>query len=115
MKTAIKVLVMLAVLGLVGMAWAADQTTPKPVRGEIKEITKDATSGAVTAIIVTTKTDAGSADVTFKITDKTVVKIADKDAKPADLKAKMMVYVTADADKNAQKIMARPAPTEHAK
>jgi hypothetical protein len=115
MKTAIKVLAMFAVLGLVGMAWAADQTAPKPVRGEIKEITKDTTSSAVTAIVLTVKTDAGTSDVTYKVNDKTAVKIGDKDAKAADLKAKMIAYVVADADKVALKIMARPVTTEHGK
>ena len=103
MKKVCQLFAILAVVGLVGSAMAADAgDKPKPdFRGKITKVDTDAKK-------VTFKTGMGddAKEVTVLVDATTKISLDGADAKLADLKADMFVGVFGQADKVATKINA---------
>ena len=84
MKAVAKVLALLAVLGFVSAAFAAEATESKPdkVQGRVKSV-----DGA--KITVTTGRGDNAKETVVTTNDKTTVKVGDKEGKVSDIKANM--------------------------
>jgi hypothetical protein len=93
MKT-VKLLAMVAVVGLFTYALVAADDAPKPERAKGLRGVVVKVDGANVTIKKMAKEEADRVEVVVLTDDKTKVTIEDKDAKVADLKADMRVLIT---------------------
>lgn len=109
-----KLLALAVVLGMVGIAVAAEGDAPKKARtpgiwGKIVKV-----EGANIVVASRTRDSKETKEVTVATDEKTVVTLDEKEAKLADLKADMFVRIT-PATGTAEKVMAMTKMPEHKK
>jgi hypothetical protein len=113
MKVA-KLLALVVVLGMVGVAVAAEGDAPKKTRtpgiwGKIVKV-----EGTNIVVAARTRGSEDTKEVTVATDDKTVVTLDGKEAKLADLKADMFVRIT-PATGTAEKVIASTKMPERPK
>jgi ABC-type sugar transport system substrate-binding protein len=114
MKLLGNAVMVLALVGLMGVAARADEVPKEVPKGQhlLGLVVKVSDDGA--KVTVKAGTDAAAKEVAVKVGENTVITVDGKAAKVADLKAGMFVIVT-PAEGTAEKIVARTPPPSGAR